>query len=220
MNKKSGYQSVIFDLDGTLIDSSPTIIACLEQSLHNEGIKPTVPLDSRVIGPPLRETLMMLAGPVPETVIDRLVTGFKEFYDSEGYKSTAVFAGINELLHGLFTSGISISIATNKRRVPTLKILKYLGWERFFDEIGTLDNPLTPQSNKANLLASMLKSRCHEAQVTPYIGDKLEDGEAADANGMPFYAATWGYGDWKLISRSSWKHAGSPTELMDLLIYA
>jgi phosphoglycolate phosphatase len=89
-----------------------------------------------------------------------------------------------------------MAIATNKRRVPTLKILKYLGWEQYFTIVGTLDMCSPPHPDKGSLIKYLLQVMERDGKASLYVGDKREDGEAAQANGMAFVAAGWGYGEW------------------------
>lgn len=196
MKKLSTFQTVIFDLDGTLIDSSPSILKCFGHVLDEHGLTPLVPLCDALIGPPLRQTLVNLTRITDSAFLDRLVDGFKDCYDTEGYKETRVYAGVEALLFHLAAAGVSLAIATNKRRIPTLKILEYLGWERYFTLVGTLDTPSPPHADKGVLLGSLLRELSVQAADSVYMGDKLEDGKAAEANQMPFIAAGWGYGEW------------------------
>ncbi|BCS55971.1 HAD family hydrolase [Geobacter sp. SVR] len=196
MHSGSPYQAVIFDLDGTLIDSSPSILKCFGRTLAAAGLQPLVPLSDSLIGPPLRQTLINLTGLADTAHLDRLVDDFKQCYDTEGYKATRVYDGIGELLSQMHALHIPLAIATNKRRIPTMKILEHLGWRDYFHIVGTLDTPTPPHANKATLISYLLKELGVYAEKSLYVGDKWEDGEAAAANGMRFCAAGWGYGAW------------------------
>ena len=190
------HQAVIFDLDGTLINSSPSILSCFRQALKDEGLTPLLPLSDSLIGPPLRQTLINLTGVTDNAVLDRLVDGFKASYDTEGYKDTLLYDGVELLLASLAELNIPLAIATNKRRIPTLKILEHLGWNGYFRCVGTLDTPFPPHTDKAALIRYLLTEIGVTAEKSLYVGDKWEDGVAADANGMAFRAAGWGYGEW------------------------
>ena len=215
MEGSPSLRSVIFDLDGTLIDSSPSILECFATVLANAGLHPVVPLDSSLIGPPLRQTLMNISGLSSGEQVDGLVRGFQEIYDVEGYKSSRVYPGVEELLCRLAASDIPLAIATNKRRTPTLKILDYLGWSGYFRVVGTLDTPVPPHANKAALIRSIVEEMRLSPESSLYVGDKLEDGEAAEANRMPFFAAGWGYGDWGAIAMPpGWRLIRSPHEIV------
>ncbi len=208
------YQAIIFDLDGTLIDSSPSILQCFGAVLAEVGLQPLVPLTDTLIGPPLRQTLINLTGTTNNDLLDQLVDRFKARYDTAGYRETKAYAGVDSLLARLAESGIPVAIATNKRRIPTLKIIEYFGWQRFFSLVGTLDTPTPPHANKAALIKSQLAELGVNSGSSLYVGDKLEDGEAALSNDMPFCAAAWGYGQWeKRTMPSDWHYAESTFEL-------
>lgn len=190
------FQAVIFDLDGTLIDSSPSILQCFRLALAKAGLEPLVPLTDALIGPPLRQTLVNLTGSTDDSLLDRLVDAFKSCYDTEGYKSTRVYDGVEKMLRQLSNLGIPLAIATNKRRIPTLKILELLGWQEYFRIAATLDTSNPPHANKGALIKFLLDEMGLCAEKTLYVGDKLDDALAAEANCMPFAAAAWGYGEW------------------------
>ena len=190
------YEAVLFDLDGTLIDSSPSILNCFAAIITEAGLKPIVPLEDSLIGPPLRQTLINLTGSTDSDLLDKMVADFKACYDTEGYKATRVYEGVETLLEHLTTCGIPLAIATNKRRIPTLKILEHLGWSKYVCIVGTLDTPAPPHVNKAALIKSILNEMAVSAESTLYVGDKWEDGVAAEANKVPFCAVEWGYGEW------------------------
>ena len=214
MNQTLPFQAVIFDLDGTLIDSAPGILYGFESALKRAGIKPLVPISTSLIGPPLRQTLATLTGVNIETELDALIEFFKDSYDSNGYQTTRVYDGVEELLAFFANKQIPMAIATNKRKVPTLKILKFLGWESYFQETGTLDSTTPPYPDKAVLINTLLNKLGVAAATSVYIGDTRGDGEAAEANLMPFIAVGWGYGKWQLETmKDGWHYAGSPDSI-------
>lgn len=196
MSDLQRIDAILFDLDGTLIDSAPSILACFSSVLREADITPLVSLDSSLIGPPLRKTLQIMSGIEEAVELDHLAERFKDIYDTCGYRETVVYDGIEELLAMLHHNRIALAIATNKRRAPTLKILKYLGWEQYFSSVGSLDTSTPAHPDKAALIASMLSELNLIPSATLYVGDKYDDGVAAEANGLQFAAAAWGYGKW------------------------
>lgn len=215
------YQHILFDLDGTLIDSAPAILASFRQAFAETGIAPVCAIDDSIIGPPLSETLQHLAGSRDPALIARLADAFKASYDSEGYKATAAFAGVGAMLAGLAAAGLTLSIATNKRIHPTRLILEHLGWRAHFAHVYALD--LFPERlpDKAAMIGRLLADQAIPTAAAIYIGDRSEDGESADANGLPFIAVTWGYGSLTPTEmRNEWRMAPHPEALSALLLAA
>lgn len=190
---KPASQTLIFDLDGTLIDSSASILKGFAMALDNLKIAPKLPLTATIIGPPLRDTLAALAGSDDALLLDSLVKSFKNYYDAEGYKATTVFPGVNEMLQGLHGAGKALHIATNKRLLPTQLLLKHLGWSGLFVSVYALDARSPAFPNKAAMIGGLIQDQRIAHGSAAYVGDRPEDGFAADANGLPFYAADWGY---------------------------
>ena len=127
-------QAILFDFDGTLIDSARSILAGFELALTREGLQPAVPLAPSLIGPPLPKTLATLAGTEDPAVIMKLTAAYREAYDGGGYRQTEVYPGVTSMLEGLAEHRISLHIVTNKRIVPTRLILDHLESEGALDE--------------------------------------------------------------------------------------
>ncbi|MFZ2267688.1 MAG: HAD hydrolase-like protein [Azonexus sp.] len=213
------HPHILFDLDGTLIDSAPAILASFREAFARTGIAPARSINESVIGPPLVETLQLLSGSDDPALIARLVEAFKASYDSEGYKATAAFAGVGELLAELAGAGLTLSIATNKRLHPTRLILDHLGWSGHFAHVYALDLFTPRLPDKAAMIARLLADQNIAREQAIYIGDRSEDGESADANGLPFIAVTWGYGSLTAAEmRTDWRAVAQPEALGALLL--
>ena len=184
---------IIFDLDGTLIDSAPSILKCLETVLLNKNIKPISPLTYKIIGPPLDITLRKITGIDDVAFINSLIDSFKEIYDLDGYKESIPYDGIEQALNDIKNSGAQIHLATNKRIIPTKRILEYFSWDIFFNSVYALDAGLNKFKNKSEMLGAILCEKNIDPLLAIYIGDINADFEAANINKIPFIFAEWGY---------------------------
>ena len=213
------YQHILFDLDGTLIDSAPAILASYREAFSRCDVTPARTIDESIVGPPLIETLQLLTASHDKALIERLAEAFKASYDSEGYQQTAAYAGVGEMLAQLRDAGLQLSIATNKRIHPTRLILAHLGWLGHFEHLYALDlfEPRLP--HKAAMIARLLADKEIPTEASIYIGDRSEDGESADANCLPFIAVTWGYGSLTASEmQPGWRAAAQPSVLGELLL--
>lgn len=184
---------VIFDLDGTLIDSAPSILECFLMALAGRGIKAQCHVNQELIGPPMIETLKKLTGSTDEPLLNLLANDFKTLYDSEGYKLTVAFDGVELLLDNLKKKGVSLHIATNKRLKPTSLILQHLNWGRYFTNVFASDSRQPGYKNKADMLADLFEREALDSEALWYVGDKKEDEDASMANAIPFIGVGWGY---------------------------
>jgi len=80
LSNTSDCQAVIFDLDGTLVDSSVGILHSLAHAFHSHGITPLVPLEPSLIGPPLRETITALSADIDIAKSDAIIESFKSHF--------------------------------------------------------------------------------------------------------------------------------------------
>ena len=118
------HSHIIFDLDGTLIDSAPSILGAFKLVLEQFFYTPTRPLNSALIGPPLKQTLQLISGESDSEKLALLFEAFKSNYDSNAYTLSSSYTGVSEMLESLFRSDNYLHIATNKRLITTQKILK------------------------------------------------------------------------------------------------
>ncbi|MBM4238396.1 MAG: HAD family hydrolase [Gammaproteobacteria bacterium] len=187
-------RAILFDFDGTLVDSARSILTGLGRALESEGVTPVVPLAPALIGPPLPRTLATLTGSGEPALIERLAAAFRMHYDSAGYRETEVYSGVNEMLASLARDHVALYIVTNKRIKPTRLIVDHLGWNAHFRGIHALDALDPPAVNKTALVREVLQRESLTSTQTWMVGDSAEDRQAAEGNGLHFLAATWGYG--------------------------
>jgi phosphoglycolate phosphatase len=193
---------IIFDLDGTLIDSAPSILATFLMVLKKHNIPAKVPLESSLIGAPLDETLAKISGIRNESILQMLKEDFKVTYDNETFKESRIFNGIDQLLCTLHKLKIKLYIATNKRTIPTLLIIKHLGWDKLFDGIISSDTYNLKKLKKNEMIAELIKAKNIDASKCIYVGDTIDDYEAALYNNLEFIFASWGYGATKKNSKA------------------
>ncbi len=197
---------LIFDLDGTLIDSAPSILASFAHAFAIKNIETKVPLTPAVIGPPLMQTLAKLSGVDDVDVLSDLALKFKSHYDSEGHKQTLVYEGVEHFLQSQKALGAGLYIATNKRYVPTVKIMQHLTWEHYFSGVFALDYYTPALASKSQMVGRLLSDLNIEPTQALYIGDRYEDGVAAEENGLEFVLVSWGYFDAALAeAKPHWK---------------
>lgn len=172
---------ILFDLDGTLVDSATEIKACM---MHAWAVVSTEPFphDRLKIGPPLRATAVMLAPGANEDTLDAFVAAFKSRYDTSDYALTQPFPGIVDVLDEARARGQRLGIATNKRRIPTEAILKR--WLA-----GRFDLVLCGDDGAADKAEAIRGT----PGVVALVGDTAADVEAARAAGVRAIAVTWGY---------------------------
>lgn len=197
-------QHLIFDLDGTLIDSAPSILECFGLAFSTTNTPLAAPLTHDVIGPPLMETLRRLSSSEDGALLNALAAAFKQHYDTTGCLQSVVFEGVTAMLHALKDSGYQLYIATNKRFYPTDKIMAHLSWQAFFEGVYALDYFNPPLKTKAEMIGRVVADNGLAIQDCLYIGDRLEDGLSADANLMDFALVSWGYAGDVGSSKAHW----------------
>lgn len=186
-------RDIVFDLDGTLIDSASSILASMQAAFDEAGIAPSALLTPALIGPPLAQTLRALLPDGEERALPGLVEGFKRHYDAAGYRESQVYPGVPEMLAALGRMSQRLHIATNKRIAPTRRIVEHLGWSGLFTGgVYALDFYTPALAHKTAMLQRLRESLADPVPI--YVGDRAEDAEAAQACGMLFLWASWGYG--------------------------
>jgi phosphoglycolate phosphatase len=195
-------RSLLFDLDGTLVDSCPGIAASLSTAFRAAGrIMP--PGDLRdAIGPPIRIMATRIDPTLTEPDLAQIEKTFRADYDSHGWQKTVLFEGVVPGLQQLRSNGAQLFLVTNKPRIPTVRILTHFGMVDLFEEIVTRDSRTPSYSGKSAMLSDLLRRHRLPTESTIMVGDTAEDGEAAADNRLEFIHARYGYGSVSVSCRS------------------
>jgi phosphoglycolate phosphatase len=188
-------RDVIFDLDGTLVDSLPGIRWSVETALAACGIECKCPDLRPMIGPPIREILAAVSGQADGEALDRLETAFRTSYDSLGWRKTTLHLGSESMLVRLRKDNHRLWLVTNKPRQATGAILNELGIAGFFVAAVCRDSRTPPFANKMEMLANLLASRGFTRSKSIMVGDTLEDCRAAAEAGIACAVVPHGYGN-------------------------
>lgn len=191
------YKNILFDLDGTLIDSAPGIVKSFSFSYNKiYGVECSKDIKS-LIGPPINEVLFAVNGETDSTVIKEFLDAFKLHYDNEGFKKSQLFENVSEVLKSLLNNNLELYIATNKRKKPTNLILEYLNLDQYFKGVYCPDSFEFIFENKTKLVQDLLTSFTLEKSESLFVGDTSHDGIAAEANGLDFALVEYGYGNYE-----------------------
>ena len=190
------FSCILFDLDGTIVDSAPGITATLAYTLEQLGLPIPSPAELvAYVGPPILDSFRDLAGFTPEQS-QRALDIYRPQYLKTGVFNAEVYPGIPELLRRIHESGIPLSLATSKPETPATLILEHYDLLKYFDIItGASDDE--KRSAKADVVEEALKRlRMHGADITRpvMVGDRSHDVHGAAAHDVPTIFVRWGYG--------------------------
>jgi phosphoglycolate phosphatase len=190
----SPVRSVLLDLDGTLIDSQPGIVASCLAALRALGHDPSEAFDMKhVIGPPLEEVLQALLRAHGDDRIDEAVAAYRQHYGESGLLGSEPYPGIRGALQDMRRAGLQIYLATSKREVFARRILENLTLATYFDGIyGSV--PGGKLDHKPELLAHILSEQDIDASHSLMVGDRRHDIVGAHAVDMRCLGVLWGYG--------------------------
>lgn len=210
--------NVLFDLDGTLVDSQEGIINSAMYALDYYGI----PYSGReelkkFIGPPLKNAFMEFYGFDEDKALSAAMV-YREFYADKGVFQVNVYDGVRKMLAGLKEAGKRLYLATSKTEKYAEIILEYFGLSDFFDYIGGTDMQGVRDS-KAKVLRYVLETAGIFVTDSVLVGDSRYDVCGAKELGMRTIAVLYGYGSAKEHEQAGPDYiARSPNEVLEILL--
>lgn len=186
---------IIFDLDGTLVDSSEGIFASLQSAITTVLACEYEPSAKIKIGPPIRTMILNAFSNLEEDAIEAIILHFRREYDNLNWKLHKPYPVVTETLELLHQAGHTLTIATNKPGIVTQKILHQLDIFRFFARVCSPDTFDTLHLSKSRMVSLLKEAYQHRENKWVLVGDSTEDYVAAKANNCVFVAADYGYGN-------------------------
>jgi phosphoglycolate phosphatase len=209
------FDTLIFDLDGTLSDPSDGIarsvnyalLSCHYESVPEERIH-------RMIGPPLTEIFEHFLGPLTDSRLEQLVASYRQRYADIGYRENTLYDNITDVIAGLAARGFRMGICTSKREDYATRIVDMFGLLPYFSFVDGGDVHVRKSMQLEKLVAGGL-----DANTAIMIGDRAVDIEAARHNRIASVGVAWGFGDAEELAAAEPTFlARTPTELPEIFL--
>lgn len=189
------FDVVLFDLDGTLIDSVADVTAALNRTFAPLG-RPPLPVElvKTLVGggarPMLEKALLATGGPLDD--VDGLIRSYLGHYRAHPADHTIVFPGVVAALETLRAEGMRLAICSNKPYEMCVVVLEALGLARYFDAVTGGDNVPRRKPNPDHCLETLRRMNADGARAV-MVGDSEPDVDSARAAGMKVVVVDFGY---------------------------
>lgn len=199
MTRHALPRAVLFDLDGTVADSLPTLERLTNDLLREQGLAPVSRADVRRFvgdGPAkLLERALAAAGwPFDQARFDTLCRTFMARYEASPVEGTVVFPGMGEALERLAASGVALGVVTNKPEAVSHMILERLSIAPFFQVVVGGDSCAEKKPSAMPILHALQALGC-PPEASWFVGDSRHDLEAARQAGCATVVLMrYGYG--------------------------
>jgi phosphoglycolate phosphatase len=211
-----GVTTVLFDLDGTLSNSEPGILASLRSAFAEVGVAPmSAGTERALLGPPFWDSLPPIVG---ADRVAPVIAAYRRYYSAGGMYDCVLYDGMAEVLDGLAARGVVLAVATSKSEHFAVPIVEHLGIEDRFAVIcgDTLEGT---RGSKTLVVAEALHRLGRpDPSTVVMVGDRSHDVIGARDNGVACIGADWGYGGPdELTDAGAVMVAATPRRLGDLL---
>jgi phosphoglycolate phosphatase len=203
---------VLFDLDGTLVDSTPGIWASVRAAAAELGLPEPTPAQLRaMVGPPLQEGFADVLGLAPGDA-DRAVAAYRAHHAAGAVLDVTVHDGIPELLATLADGGALLAVATSKPGPFARRVLEHTGLLAAFASVhgATFDGTVRHKDQVVGLALAAHP----DGEAPVLVGDRTQDVLGAAAHGLPCIGAGWGpAGDGELARAGAAVVVATPAEV-------
>lgn len=214
-------RAVLFDLDGTLVDSAPDLFAALAWLRADHGL-PALQYQALRHYASRGAMGMIEAGFADQPGLDRelLRERFLEFYAGNLWVHSRPFEGVERALDELREAGLGLAVVTNKMFSLAQPLIRAAGWQDRFGCVVGGDTAARPKPHPAPVLEACRRLAVHPGEAL-MVGDDARDISAGSRAGSLTAAATWGYvapGE----NPSAWAADGllsDPSELLSIISY-
>ena len=212
-------RNIIFDLDGTLLDTSAGIIESVEYTIEKLDLPRLSEQQLRsFIGPPLYKSFMNNCG-CDEEQAQQAVKVFRAYYQEGAVLHASHYDGMEELCRELHGKGFGLGVATNKPQRFADPLIHNFGLDRYITSVFGADE--SAKLTKADLIRLCMKDLGAEQPDTVLIGDTENDAAGADQAGVRFIAVTYGFGYTSAEDTGNYPCAGaadSPADIQKIIM--
>ncbi len=188
---QKAYELLVFDWDGTLMDSESRIVSCMRAAIIDLGLE--LPEDSRIshiIGLGLKEAISVLFPSADEALIKEVTGRYRHHFLYENSTPTPLFRGVKEVLHRLRSEGYLLAVATGKGRPGLDRVLNHSGLDQVFHATRCADDAFSKPH--PDMLLQLLDELGVQAADALMIGDTAYDMQMANSAGTAALAVSYG----------------------------
>ena len=191
------FETVLYDLDGTLIDSAKDMQLAVSNVLADHGLPPVTEDDVRIfMGQGSKVTMGKAFAKHGRSLDDEALTAatreFVRYYEADPISHTTAFAGVAEVVAGFAGLGLKQGVCTNKFETPSRMILEHLKLMPPISDVAGADSFPVRKPDPRHILM-LLERMGGDAKRAVMIGDSIHDAEAARRAGIPAVLVSWGY---------------------------
>jgi phosphoglycolate phosphatase len=193
---KPDFTCVLFDLDGTIVDSAPGITATLDYTFRRLGRPVPSPAELvAFVGPPILDSFQERGGMTAQEAREALAV-YKPRYIERGVFDATVYPGVGDVLREIHERGTPLSLATSKPEKPARVILAHYELLQYFDVItgASEDEVLSAKADIVEEALVRLAAIGADISRPVMVGDRHHDVLGAAAHGVPTIFVRWGYG--------------------------
>ncbi len=190
----SRYDLVIFDLDGTLLDTGEGILEAVRHTVSVLGLEPMSDEEIKAgfIGPPIQNSFMNRYGIEKEKIQD-VAKIFRDYYSTESLLLASLYDGMEKLFESLGELSVKTAVATYKREDYALRLLRHFGFGRYTDIMHGADDKNVLKKSDIIELCICESGVCDRSRIV-MVGDTDGDRVGAERAGIDFIGVTYGFG--------------------------
>lgn len=211
------YKTFLFDLDGTLLDTTKGVIEAVKITISELGLEmPSNEILHAFVGPPMQKSFEKYFGMDKETAL-KSANLFRSNYNKHSLFMATLYEGVLELLSKLQSEDCKIAVATNKSHDNAMAILDKFGILKFCDY--ALGSDLDGKLTKTNIVNECINKLNADKLTTVLIGDSTADSKGAYEAGINFIALTCGFGFKSKADLENIPHVAVFSNIKELAVY-
>lgn len=211
---------ILFDLDGTLSDSSEGIINTFKHTLEEMNYEiPSYDELYTFIGPPIAETFEKTLG-MSEDEVQQAIKIFRPFYGKDAKFQNELYTGVEEMLKALSEAGYLMGLATSKQELYADQILQHFGIREYFDIVvgASFDDKFSKKFDIMERAIELAKDK-YDIESISMVGDRSYDMESSVKLNVEAIGVTYGFGsEEEVVSTGADVVCHTPKEVQDYIL--